>query len=74
MCLDSLTSFTSFDVFSNIVLNSRPPIIVCNEFCSFVTTGMSSKCGIVIFTGNVFSKFGMNWNVNGFTESDKPTL
>jgi hypothetical protein len=71
MRLDPLTGLASFNIFSNIMLNSGPPIIAGDELCSFVMTGVSSKWGIMIFTDNVFPKFGVNGNINTLSEGDK---
>jgi hypothetical protein len=71
MCLYPLAGLASFNMFSNIMLNSGPPIITGDEFCSFVMAQVSSERRIMIFADNVFSKFGMNGNVNTLSEGDK---
>jgi hypothetical protein len=70
MSLHPLASLTSVNVLSDIVLNSRPPIIASDKLHSFIATWVSSKGRIVVFMDNVFSEFGMNGNVNTFSESD----
>jgi len=72
MCLYSLTSLTSVNVFSNVMLNARPPIIASDKLCSFIATRVSGKGRIVVFTDNVVSEFGVNGNVDTFSESDQP--
>jgi hypothetical protein len=71
MHFDPLACLASFDMFSNIMLNLRPPVVAGDEFCSFVVPWMSSEGGIMIFVDNVFSKFGMNGNINMFAKGDK---
>ena len=74
MCLYPLTGLASVNIFSDIVLNSRPPIIVSDQFRSFVATWLSSKGRVVVLTDDVFSELGMNGNVNAFSKGDQSTF
>ena len=74
MSLHSLTSFASFDIFSDIMLNSRPPIIPCNQFGGFIASGVSCNCRIMMFFDDVFSKFGVLGDVKLFSEGDKSII
>ena len=67
----SLTGLASIDIFPDIVLHSRPPIVAGNEFCSLVATRVSSEGRIVVLTDNVLSEFGMNRNVNAVAKGDQ---
>ena len=71
MRLHSLASLTSFNVFSNIMLNLRSPIIASDKLCSLVATRVSGEGRIVVLTDNVLSEFGMNRNVNAVAKGDQ---
>jgi len=69
-----LARLASIDILLDVMLNLGPPVIAGDEFCSFVAARMSSKGGVVVFADDVFSKFGMNRNIDAFTEGDKSVL
>ena len=71
MCLYPLTGLASINVFPDIVLHSRPPIVAGNEFCSLVATRVSGEGRIVVLTDNVLSELGMNRNVNAVAKGDQ---
>jgi len=71
MCFNPLTHFTSINIFADIMLHSRPPIIAGDEFSSFIATRMSSKGSVVIFADNVFLELGVNGNINVLAKGNK---
>jgi len=74
MCLYPLTGFTSINIFLDIVLHSRPPIIASDKLRSLVATRVSSEGRIMILTDNVLSELGVNRNVNTFAKGDQSIL
>jgi hypothetical protein len=71
MCLYPLTGLASINIFPDIMLHSRPPIIASDKLCSFVATRVSGEGRVVVLTDNVLSKLGMNRNVNTFAKGDQ---
>jgi hypothetical protein len=70
MCLYSLTGLASIDIFPDVVLHPRPPIIARDKLCSLVATRVSGEGRIMVLTDNVLSELGMNRNVNAFVKGD----
>jgi len=71
MRLYPLTGLASIDIFPDIVLHSRPPIIVSDKLRGLVATRVSSEGRIVILTDNVLSELGVNRNVDTFAKGDQ---
>ena len=71
MRLYPLAGLASINIFPDIMLNLRSPIIVSDKLCSFVATRVSSKGRIVVFTDNVLSELGVNGNINAFSKGDQ---
>jgi len=74
MRLYPLTGLTSINIFPDIVLHSRPPIIASDKLRSLVMTRVSGEGRIVILTDNVLSELGVNRNVNTFVKGDQSIL
>jgi len=71
MRLYPLTGLTSIKIFPDIMLHSRPPIIVSDKLCSFVATRVSGEGRVVVLTDNVLSELGMNRDINAFAKGDQ---
>jgi hypothetical protein len=74
MCLGSLTGFASINVLSDVGLDSRPPIVPGDEFLGFVSSQMSCRDAIMMFSDDVFSKSLVSWNVDPMFPCDHSFL
>ena len=70
MCLCTLAGFASFNVFPNVPLYSRPPIVPGDQFLGFILSWMSSSDTIMMFPDDVFLKFLVLWNTDSMFPCD----
>ena len=64
--LSPLTGFASVNVLPNVRLDVRPPVVSCDKFLCFVSSGMSCDDTIVVFSNDVFSEAFVLWDVDSF--------
>ena len=64
MTLGALTSFTTINIHPDITLDSRPPVVSCDQLLGFVATRVSCKWSVMVHADDVFTQLGVLGNID----------
>ena len=67
----ALTSFASLNIVLDVGLDSRPPVVVRDEFLSLVTTRMSGRDAIMVQLDDLFAKSSAAWHIDTMFPGDE---